>query len=445
MELFAEILNSYIMPFMLILSGFMLAYKIKLHRILSPRAFFKTLADSGTTSGVSPVKAMCTALAGTLGVGNIAGVATAITAGGAGAIMWMWIGSAVSMSIKYSEVALAIKYRRKADSGYIGGAMYTMRDGMSRYIGKRKARLLGGVFALLCIVNSLLMGNAVQTNAAASVFASVPKEVISVSFAAVIIIVSSFGAKKLCNVTFALIPPLSALYIILSVSVICRNVSYIPEVFCDIASGAFSVKSAVGGAVGFGMAEALRYGITRGIFSNEAGCGTSPTAHASADTKSPHHQGCFGIFEVIADTPVLCTMTALAILIAEKKHPTSLYSLDGVPLSLASFGSLLGKYAYYLVGISVILFALATVIAQLFYGKVALGYFTASKKAAKLFAFLSVAACLVGAVMPAGLMWTGADITVGVMTTVNTAVLIVMRREVADIASLGLNNLDSDK
>ena len=439
MELFAAFLNTYIMPVMLILCGCILAYKIRLHRILSPYNFIKALKDSQKSSGVSPAKAMCTALAGTLGVGNIAGVATAITAGGAGAVMWMWIGAVVSMSVKYGEVALAVKYRNKANDTYYGGAMYTIKEGLKKRIGRQKAKLLGGAFAVMCLVNSFVTGNIVQSNSAATVFPSVSPKVIGTVFALGIIIITAIGTKRISSITYALIPPLSAVYILLSLSVIVRNMSYLPSVLSDITNSAFSIRAAAGGAAGIGIREAIRFGITRGIFSNEAGCGTAPTAHASADTKSPHHQGCFGIFEVIADTLILCSMTAFVILIGKKKYPALLTDFDGVPLTLEVFEKLLGNSAYYIIGVSVILFAFATIIAQLYYGKIAIGYFTGSKHSEALYALLASVCAYLGAGMDATPMWITADIVVGVMTAINVCVLFLLRDEIRDLSKYNIN------
>ena len=420
------------MPAALFICGILLAFKIKLLHILSPVRFFRTLKNAVSGDGVSPAKAMCTALAGTLGVGNIAGVATAITAGGAGAVLWMWIGSLVSMSVKYGEVSLAVKYRLKKGNSYIGGAMYTMRDGLRPIIGKHRAQTLGGLFAILCIINSLLMGNVIQTNAASTVF-PLPRWIISVMFAAVIILVSVGGAKTLTNITYALIPFLSAVYIIFSISVICRNMTLVPKVLDLILTEGLGFRSAVGGGVGLGITKAIRYGVTRGIFSNEAGCGTSPTAHASADTRSPHHQGCFGIFEVITDTPILCTMTALVILIAEEKNHGVLAVSNGVLLSLRSFEMLLGRAAYYIIGVSVMLFALATVIAQLYYGRIAVGYLTGEKNS-RLFPILFAAATAMSSQFSESVIWLTADIIIAVMTLINVWVLFVMRKEVSEIS-----------
>lgn len=436
-----RLLGTLVMPLALILAGVVLGAEIRIFRILSPRRFFTVLKESTCADGTSPLKAMCTALAGTLGVGNIAGVATAITAGGAGAVMWMWIGSALSMSVKYGEVALAVKYRRQENGHSFGGSMYTVRDGLAKYTSGRIAALLGGLFAAFCIVNSLLMGNIVQTNAACSVF-DIPRSVICLLFAAFALILSLCPSARIYDLTYAAIPLLSGAYLLLSLCVIFSNLPCVALCMRDIVKEAFSLRPAVAGGVGFGMERAVRYGITRGIFSNEAGCGTSPTAHAAANTPSAHHQGCFGIFEVIADTPVLCTMTALVILIADKESHDLLGSLDGVPLALASFECMLGALPAALIGISVILFALATLSAQLLYGRVALGYFSAGKPLRLSFALCYSAAAAFAAYVPQGLMWYAADATITLMTLTNVAVLLAMRSEIALISREGQTGRD---
>ncbi len=433
------------MPVMLILCGAVLAYRIRLFKILSPRHFFSTLTDAETKKGVSPFKAMSTALAGTLGVGNIAGVATAISAGGPGAVFWMWMGALFSMSVKYGEVVLAVKYRHFSNErGFFGGAMYTIRDGLRKKLGSRGAKFLGGIFALLCIINSLIMGNVIQSNSAAAALDGVPAEVIGISFGTLIIVVAIFGTSKITSYTFLLIIPLSIAYMIITSVIIIMNASLLPTILADIVKNAFSFSALAGGGAGFTIKEAVRYGITRGIFSNEAGCGTSPTAHASANTKSPHHQGCFGIFEVIADTLVLCSMTAFVILIGKERYPQTLGSLDGVPLTLKAISDLLSPFAANLISISIVLFAVATVIAQIYYGDVATGYFTKRKSALWLFIIFSAVSAYIGSVINVDLIWPWADLTIGIMTCINVVVLFLMQGEISVVAKENDKALNKD-
>ena len=227
------------------------------------------------------------------------------------------------------------------------------------------------------------------------------------------------------------------MYIAVSVYVIVSNVSLLPTVFREIFSGAFRIRAAAGGAAGFGIRKAIRYGVTRGIFSNEAGCGTSPTAHAAANVDSPHKQGCFGIFEVIFDTLVLCTMTALVMLIGHLKYGVT--GDAGVGDTLFVFGKLAGGAAYLIIGISVILFAYATVTAQLYYGRIALGYLTKSRFVGTAFGIAVVAVAAVGGYVEPGVMWSVADTVVGVMTVINVFVLIMLSGTIGKEACQGLD------
>ena len=439
-EYVSEILNGRIMPFLLITCGIVLAARTRLFSILRPRGFFRDLKNSSEGGKNSPFRALCTALAGTLGVGNIAGVATAITAGGPGAVMWMWIGALVSMSVKYGEVTLAVKYRRWKKDRFTGGSMYTIRDGLSSRIGSRPAAVFGAVFAILCVLNSLVMGNLIQSNAASAVFGgSVIPKVICALMAAGVLAVVLTGKDRTAAVTVALVPFLSAVYVILSLYVIIANVSLMPRVISAIFRGAFSFRAAAGGALGHTAREALRFGVTRGIFSNEAGCGTSPTAHAAANVRSPHAQGCFGIFEVVVDTLILCSMTAFVILIAMIKYPGTV-GPDGVHLTLSSFSAAAGAPAYRIIGISVILFAYATVIAQVYYGSAAIGYLTDSRAIGLIYGAVSALVTFFGWRVSPGVLWTAADLIVGIMTVLNTSTLLLLRKEISQEAERGLSD-----
>ena len=340
METINGFLSGILMPVLLMGAGIWFAVQLRFFYILHPIRFCRTLADAHKGGGVSPVRALSQALAGTLGVGNMAGVATAIVAGGPGAILWMWISALCAMSVKYAEVRLAVEHRRDGDGGFFGGAMYYIKD----IFGKKLPMLgaaVGGGFAVLCMVNSLLTGNIVQMHAAASVFPWMPPLILGGIIAALSFVIACGGAGRVSEVTMGLIPFLSGAYMLISVVILIRNGSRIPGVLQDIFSAGLSFHAAAGGVTGFAVNRAIRFGVTRGIFSNEAGCGTSPTAHAAANTKSAHHQGCFGIFEVFADTIVLCTMTALVILLSDGVGR----GMDGIPLTLYAYTSLAGKGA----------------------------------------------------------------------------------------------------
>ncbi len=428
-ESLSAILGTIITPAILFLSSAVVSPDIKILKVLRPRRFLRSLADLPEGSRSSPLRALSVALAGTLGVGNITGVASALIAGGPGAIFWMWAGALVVLSVKYAEVNLAVLFRRKNDDGYYGGAMYYIRDGLSRIVRPRTAAVLGGVFALLCCSNSLITGNIVQSNAAACIFPGKYRIYCGLAIGACVLVSIIYGAKKVERITSSLIPTLTAVYIIISLCVIFFNLSYVPSVLIDIVSSAFSGRAIFGAAAGFSVREAMRFGIMRGIFSNEAGCGTSPIAHASAETKSPHNQACYGIVEVVFDTLILCTMTALVLLIADARFGIIPWhsNADASPVTLESFRILGGDLSYYILCVSVVLFAFATIIAQIYYGVISIGYLTSKKTPQIIYSILSVGCAIGGSVISSPVMWLSADIIIGIMTAVNCIVIVLLR------------------
>jgi len=419
----ADVLSGILMPLLLGGTGLFFLFRLGGFWICHPFRTLRTaLEPSG--SGTSSFRALSVALAGPLGVGNIAGVATAIVSGGPGAVFWMWAGAFLSMSVKYMEAFLSVRHRRtKNEAGvvrYYGGAMYYMKDGLKKALTARGAAVFGGIFALFCLANSILTGTVVQVNAAASVSDRVPPVLTGLLFALLILPVTLGGAHRITALTARLIPFLSGAYLLLSLHIILINLPEVPSVFRLIFEEAFSLRPVGGGILGFTMARAIRYGVTRGIFSNEAGCGTSPTAHAAADAKSPHHQGVFGILEVFIDTVVLCTVTALVILLSEGKGTPS---LDGIPLSLHAYEFFAGAVARRVLGVCIVLFAYATVICQHYYGTVALDYL-AAPRAVRLAYTLSVStACILGSVISLKTVWTVADWIISLMTVINLVCL----------------------
>ncbi len=428
-SLVSEIFCGILTPAMLLFTGLVLSVGCRIWRLCMPRRFFRTLCDIPPASKVTPFRAVTMALAGTLGVGNITGVSAAIAEGGPGAVFWMWIGALLSLAVKYGEVALAVRYRHATPDGYRGGTMYTMRDGYG------KARL-GGLFALLCVANALVTGNLLQSNAAACVLSPLPRWSCGLLLVLLTLLALRCGIHRLSAVTLRLIPGLCAVYILASLAVIGSHIACLPGIFADIVRCAFSTRAVAGGAVGWTIREAVRFGITRGIFSNEAGCGTSPTSHAAADTKSPHHQGMYGIFEVFCDTIVLCTMTALVLLIAEREY--GILSWGGDSMTLLAFGLYGGGFLYGVLALSVVLFAYATILAQIYYGDTAIRYFGERKWARRAFAAGMLGVTMIGAVTDAAVLWRIADVLVCAMTTVNTAFLCGRRREIGEIARTGL-------
>lgn len=432
METLADLLCGYLTPIFLCFGGLALAVGIRLSRILRPDRFFAALTRRPAESNATPFMGLSAALAGTLGVGNITGVATAIVSGGPGAVFWMQAGAILAMSVKYGEVALAVKYRRRGKRGFYGGAMYYIGDGLGgRFPGKSFVPL-GGVFALLCIANSLITGNIVQSNSASKVVSFCPAPLTGGVLALLTAVSVIWGVERIGKITSRLIPLLSGLYIALSLYVVFTNLPLIPEICADIFRSAFSFRAAASGAAGVTARAALRYGVARGIFSNEAGCGTSPTAHASADAVSPFHQGCMGIFEVAADTLALCSMTAFVLLTADKKYSLLAGATveDGASLTLEAFASLTGDWVYGLLAASVFLFAYAAILAQTYYGFIALGYLTRRRLPRALYLAAAVCCPLIGAVVCADAMWLFADALMCGMTILNIAVLLILRKEI---------------
>lgn len=413
-----------VMPPMLIAAGLGFGVLLRCFYLCHPIKTCK-LMFARRGDGISPMRAASMALAGTLGVGNITGVTAAIAAGGAGAVFWMWVSALVAMSVKYAETVLAVKHREHDGNTYYGGAPYYIAKGA-------KSRVLGAVFAVFCIINSIVVGNILQVNAAASSAAdafTVPKVATGIIIAAVTAAVVIGGAERISSVTATLIPIVSILYILMCGAVTVRHVDLLPTVTARILREAFSVTSAAGGVGGYGIAAAVRYGITRGILTNEAGSGTSPTAHACADAASPMAQGCLGIFEVFADTIIICSMTAFAMLIGEELGIAA--SEDAMTSASAVFSSVLGDGARTVLSVIVIVFVLATLISQHYYGEIALR-FLGGRRFGLIYTAAFLAAAVFGAVIAPQLMWELSDITVGLLTTVNVICLCMMHRQVAD-------------
>ena len=412
-----------IMPPTLILVGIFFAVRLRGFYIFHPLRTVKLMTER-KGDGISPLRAATMALAGTLGVGNITGVVSAIAMGGAGAIFWMWVSAAAAMSVKYAETNLAVRYRRHDKSGYYGGAPYYMDGGL----GKKHAHAVGAFFAVLCVCNAFTVGGVLQVNAAsrsAADLTGLPAYAVGVLLAILTLLAVTGGAKRITDVTVWLIPAVSALYIAMCAAVIFINRDAVPAALSAIFKGAFSTRAVGGGVGGSAIASAVRYGVTRGVVTNEAGAGTSPTAHACADAASPEAQGCLGIFEVFADTIVICTLTALAALTSGVR-----FGGDSMADCIEVFASSLGGGAEILLSLCVFVFVLATLFSQHYYARVALRYLGGGRRAVAVFTVLFTAMIVAGSCMAPPAVWTAADITVGVMTVCNVTCLYIMRREV---------------
>lgn len=393
-----------------------------------PRLILKktvgSLLDRRRKDGVSPFAAMSAALAGTMGVGNITGIAAAITLGGAGSVFWMWVSALIGMMTKYGEVLLAVRYRQKGPEGFFGGPMYYIRQGTG-------SKGLAVLFCIFCISASFGVGNMTQTNAiaqSAKQLWNVPTWLSGLAAALLIGLVTVGGIRRISQVTQWIIPVLSLLYLLFSAVVLFLCRERIPSAFAQILHDAFSPRCMTGAGVGMGLSRAVRYGFSRGIFSNEAGLGSAPIAHAAAETEHPAKQGLWGIFEVFADTIVVCTVTALVILtsgVGEKGY-------FGADMTGAAFSLILGQFGGDLVRFSLLFYAVAAALGWAFYGEQAVRYlFPQHKTAVSLYRFFFLFCCVLGAVTELELVWAIADTLNGLMALPNLAAMVLLCPEAA--------------
>jgi len=386
------------------------------------KVFAKNEAKEGT---LTPFQAVCTALSATVGTGNIAGVAGAIAIGGPGAVFWMWISALLGMCTKFAEVTLAVHFREKNEHGdYVGGPMYYIKNGLGP-----KWKWLAGLFAFFGIITVFGTGNATQVNTitAAINTALINYNVITAEQTAtsnmiigliIMLAVAAVllgGVKRIGKVTEKLVPFMAVLYIVLAVGVVLLNLKNIPDVFYSIFYGAFNPAAVTGGVVG-SFFLSLKKGVSRGIFSNEAGLGTGSIAHACADTKDPVAQGYFGIFEVFADTIIICTLTALVILCSGVS--ISYGDAAGAELTISGFTSTYGNWVSIFTAVAMCCFAFSTILGWGLYGA-RCAEFLFSEKIIKPFMVAYSLVAIVGANIDLGLIWSISDTFNGLMLIPN--------------------------
>ncbi|MBQ9746346.1 MAG: amino acid carrier protein, partial [Clostridia bacterium] len=371
-------------------------------------------------------RALSASLAGSLGVGNIAGVAVAIILGGAGAVFWIWASALVSMVLKYCEITLGVKYRKKSGGGFCGGPMFYMREGLGGAAGKASALL----FAAAGVVSSFALGNIVQIKAAvdsAYYIFGADKIIFGAASALIIALIILGGFERISRFTAAVLPVISGVYIALCLAALLREAEYIPVVLSEIFTEAFRFDSAAGGVLGFLLSKNVAEGVAKGTFSHESGSGTAPMAHAGAQTDMPARQGLLGLFEVFLDTIVICSLSAFVLLAAKEK---CVYEENGMSFVLAAFENSLGAWTKYVLGASVAVFALATVICWAFYGKTCLAYITPSKKAETAYTLVYLTVIIFGASLSQSAAWRISDAAIALMTAVNLPALFFLRKEI---------------
>lgn len=400
------------------------------------RIFEKKEASDGA---MTPFQAVCTALAATVGTGNIAGVAGAIAIGGPGAVFWMWISALLGMCTKFSEVTLAVHFREKNKYGdYVGGPMYYIKNGLSK-----KWIWLAYLFAFFGVITVFGTGNATQVNTITTAINSallnynvinesstgILNLVIGIIIALVVAAVLLGGIKRIGKVTEKLVPFMAILYIVLGLGVIILHCKNVPSVFQSIFAGAFNPSAFTGGVVG-SFFLSMQKGVSRGIFSNEAGLGTGSIAHACSDTDKPVQQGFFGIFEVFADTIIICTLTALVILCSGVSVN---YGMDaGAELTISGFVSTYGSWVSIFTAVALCCFAFSTILGWGLYGARCLE-FICGEKVLKPFMMVYSLVAIVGATADLGLIWGISDTCNGLMAIPNLIALFLLSGTVAKL------------
>ena len=401
-------------------------------------AIFKDKHVIGHTGDrtISQFQSLCTALAATVGTGNIVGVAGAIATGGPGAVFWMWLIAFFGMMTNYSENVLGILYRKKGQDGeWHGGAMYYLRDGLGAKKGcKQIGAILAVLFSFFCLLASFGIGNMSQVNSMVSNVESafhIPTIATGIFLVIAVGLVILGGLKRVAAITEKLVPFMVILYLLGTIFIICKNIGTVPAVFAAIFKGAFSIRGVVGGGVGAGIAMAMKMGFKRGVFSNEAGLGSSVMVHSSSNVKEPIRQGMWGIFEVFADTIVVCTLTALTIL------SSGLVDLNTGVLTEAgeavgssnlmseSFRIAFGPVGAGFIALAILLFAYSTVLGWSHYGTTACRYLFGDK-AVTPYRIIFTVIVFLGSIMTAQLAWDISDTFNGLMMLPNLIGVLVL-------------------
>lgn len=393
------------------------------------RMFRKKEASDGS---MTPFQAVCTALAATVGTGNIAGVAGAIAIGGPGAVFWMWVSALLGMCTKFAEVTLAVHFRERNEHGdYVGGPMYYIKNGLSK-----KWHWLATAYAVFGVLTVFGTGNATQVNTITTAINSALLNynllqqdqlktcslIIGIIITLLVGLVLLGGIKRIGSVSEKLVPFMALLYIVLGLGVVILNIGRIPSVFHDIIVGAFKPSAITGGVVG-SFYLSMTKGVARGIFSNEAGLGTGSIAHACADTQKPVKQGFFGVFEVFADTIVICTLTALTILCSGV--PINYGTAAGAELTISGFTATYGNWVSIFTAVAMCCFAFSTIIGWGLYGARCLEYLASSKVLKPFMVAYSLVAIL-GATVDLGLLWSIAETFNGLMSIPNLIALFLL-------------------
>ncbi|MBQ6591201.1 MAG: sodium:alanine symporter family protein [Lachnospiraceae bacterium] len=412
------------------------------------KIFDKKEAEEGA---MTPFQAVCTALAGTVGTGNIAGVAGAIAIGGPGAVFWMWISALLGMCTKYSEVVLAVHFReRNAKGDWVGGPMYFIKNGLSK-----KWHFLAVLFSIFGTIAVFGTGNATQINTIVTAIDAVfinynileagSLGMVNLALGIVLALcvggVLLGGIRRIGSFTEKLVPFMAVFYILLALGVVLMHIGRVPGVFASIFAGAFDPRAFTGGVVG-SMFVSMRRGVSRGIFSNEAGLGTGSIAHATADTGHPVHQGLFGIFEVFTDTIVICTLTAMVILCSGVDIVYG--QAAGADLTISGFTASYGIWVSIFTAVALICFAFSTTIGWGLYGSRCVEFLFGTRTIRPFLVLYSLVS-IVGATMDLGLLWDISDTFNGLMVIPNLIAVFLLSGTVFRLSKEYFLELDAGR
>lgn len=381
---------------------------------------------------MTPLQSLATAIAAQVGTGNLTGAATALVAGGPGAIFWMWISAFFGMATIYAEATLAQQYKTRTDGEVTGGPVYYIRQAFRGRFG----RVLAALFSVFIILALGFMGNMVQSNsigaAFASVFAQRSLAIPPVAVGLVLAVFATFifvgGTTRLAAVVEKLVPLMAGVYILGSLVLIGMNITALPHALVSILVGAFRPQAVVGGAAGITVREAIRYGVARGLFSNEAGMGSTPHAHARAAASNPHEQGLTAMISVFIDTFVVLNLTVFSVLTTGVLDT----GLDGVALTQAAFTRSFGSFGDLFVAVCLLFFAFSTILSWHFFGQINVQYLF-GKKAVKLYSLAVVGCIVVGSTLKVELVWELADFFNGLMVIPNALALLALSGVVVQI------------
>ena len=389
--------------------------------------FKKTPKGDKSEANITPFQAVTTAMASTVGTGNVVGVATAIVLGGPGAVLWMWVSAFFGMMTKYAEVVLAVKYREVDENGtHHGGPMYYIEKGL-------KQKWLAVIFAIFGTLATFGIGNMTQVNAIGQSLETtfgINTWITGIVIALICALVIIGGIKRIATVTEKLVPFMAVFYFIGGIIIIAINIGKIPAAFSAIFSNAFSFQSVGGGLLGYTIMRAMRYGVARGVFSNEAGLGSAPIAHAASREQDPVKQGLWGIFEVFVDTFIICTISALVILTAGLFEGGN----RGAALVIESFSATFGTFGGAFVSIAILCFAGSTILGWSYYGMQCLGYLTKNNKAIDMaYKVVFTILIVVGARGGLEFVWDVADTLNGLMAIPNLIALLLLSKVVMSL------------